>query len=189
MKTAFPVPVGSSQKFPLILSFPLLAFTSWQESAGNSGIEPKGVALKYVLSFSFLIIISCKWKGTRLAQDGENLKKQKITLVYSLLISYLCRSIFECKTTWALKGNSLASPPCGYLVHIFGIFYCSYSFDRWSLVRIWHRRSEELPLTIVWRQSAWEPFLVCLLLLYLFLCPALVISCDKRHGRSEEEES
>ena len=165
IKTAFPVPVGSSQKLPLILSFPSLAFISRQDSAGNSGIEPKGAAVKYVLSFSFLIIISCKWEGTRLAQDGENLKKQKITLVHRLEISYLCRSIVECKTTWALKGNSLVSPPwCGYLVHIFGIFYCSYSFGRWSLVRIWHRRGEELPLTIVWRQSAWEPFRVCLLL-------------------------
>ena len=129
IKTAFPVPVGSSQKLPLILSFPSLAFISRQDSAGNSGIEPKGAAVKYVLSFSFLIIISCKWEGTRLAQDGENLKKQKITLVHRLAISYLCRSIVECKTTCALKGNSLVSPPwCGYLVHIFGIFYCSYSF-------------------------------------------------------------
>ena len=166
IKTAFPVPVGSSQKLPLILSFPSLAFISRQDSAGNSGIEPKGAAVKYVLSFSFLIINSCKWEGTRLAQDRENVKKQKkITLVHRLVISYLCRSIVECKTTWALKGNSLVSPPwCGYLVHIFGIFYCSYSFGRWSLVRIWHRRGEELPLTIVWRQSVWEPFLVCLLL-------------------------
>ena len=165
IKTAFPVTVGSSQKLPLILSFPSLAFISRQDSAGNSGIEPKGAAVKYVLSFSFLIVNSCKWEGTRLAKDGENLKKRKTTWAHKLVISYLCRSIVECKTTWALKGNSLVSPPwCGYLVHIFGIFYCSYSFGRWSLVRIWHRRGEELPLTIVWRQSAWEPFRVCLLL-------------------------
>ena len=77
IKTAFPVTVGSSQKLPLILSFPSLAFISWQDSAGNSGIEPKGAAVKYILSFSFLIINSCKWEETWLAQDRENVKKQK----------------------------------------------------------------------------------------------------------------
>ena len=77
------------------------------------------------------------------------------------LISYLCRSIAGCKTKRVLKGNSLVSPPwCGYLVHIFGIFDCSYSFGTWSLVHIWHRKGEEPPVITFWRHDPREPFLV-----------------------------
>ena len=84
------------------------------------------------------------------------------------LISYLCRSIAGCKTTRVLKGNYLVLPLwCGYLVHIFGIFDCSYSFGTWSLVHIWHRRGEESPLTIFWRPNTWEPFLLCIYRSYI----------------------
>ena len=84
---------------------------------------------------------------------GRKSRETKISETHRLLTSYLCRSIAWCKTTRGLKGNSLVSPPwCGYLVHIFGIFDCSYNFGTRSLVHIWYRKGEEPPLTIFWRQ-------------------------------------
>ena len=43
------MPVGFSQYFALIVSFPSLAFISRQDNAGKSGIEPKGAAIKVLL--------------------------------------------------------------------------------------------------------------------------------------------
>ena len=69
---AFPVPVGSSQYFPLMVFLPSLAFISRQDIAGNSGIEPKGAAVKIRVLF-----LNYRWERKRLAKYEENLKKQK----------------------------------------------------------------------------------------------------------------
>ena len=63
---AFPVPVGSSQYFPLMVFLPSLAFISRQDIAGNSGIEPKGAAVKIRVmfySYSYFSIIGEREKG------------------------------------------------------------------------------------------------------------------------------
>ena len=93
----------------------------------------------FYIHFLFLALPGEKEPGW----GWRRFKEIEITQIERHLISYLCRSIAGCKTTRVLKGNSLVSPPwCGYLVHIFGIFYCSYSFGMWSLVCIWHRRGQ-----------------------------------------------
>ena len=113
----------------------------------------------FYIHFLFLALPGEKEPGW----GWRRFKDIEITQIERHLISYLCRSIVGCKTTRVLKGNSLVSPPwCGYLVHIFGIFDCSYSFGMWSLVRIWHRRGEEPLLTIFWRPNTWEPSLLCI---------------------------
>ena len=45
-KTAVPVAVGSSQYLLLMVAFPSLAFISWHECAGSSGMEPSGAWIK-----------------------------------------------------------------------------------------------------------------------------------------------
>ena len=63
---AFPVPVGSSQYLPLMVFLPSLAFISRQDIAGNSGIEPKGAAVKIKVlfsSYSYFSIIDEREQG------------------------------------------------------------------------------------------------------------------------------
>ena len=149
-----------------MVCLPSFAFISWQDSAANSEIEPKGAEVNICFTFTSYSWLFQVRKNQ--VEDGEDLREIEITLMERLLISYLYRSIAGCKTTRALRGNSLVSPPwCGYLVHIFGIFDCSYSFGTWSLVHIWHRKGEEPPVNIFWRQNSREPFLLCLLPSYI----------------------
>ena len=62
------------------------------------------------------------------AEDGEDLREIEITQIEDFWFLTSAVQSAECKTTRVLKGNSLVSLPCcGYLVHIFGIFDCSYS--------------------------------------------------------------
>ena len=57
---------------------PSLTFISRQDIAGNSGIEPRGAAVKIrVLFFSFFYFLIISKTGTRLAECGENLEKEQ----------------------------------------------------------------------------------------------------------------
>ena len=68
VNVAFPAPVGSSQYLPRMVFLPSLAFISRQDIAGNSGIEPKGAAVKtcvLVSSYFYFLIISEREQGCR----------------------------------------------------------------------------------------------------------------------------
>ena len=88
--TTFPLLVGSSQYLPLIVSFPSLAFISWQDNAGKSGIEPKGAAIKvwlfvllYVLGGIVFSVVSqnqqqSKWKNSH-GINEKSIKHMNLT--------------------------------------------------------------------------------------------------------------